>query len=207
MTVEAIVSVGIAYLVGSIPFGFIVARARGIDLRKVGSGNVGATNVFRALGLRVALGVFALDVAKGFAGTRLVSMIGTRSWQVSTLTLLCGLAVILGAVASIFLRLRGGKGVASGVGVFLGLNPAATGICLAIWAIVVAVSRYVSLGSICGAVALPILVGLLGSKQASQDPVFYLALAVAAIVIIRHRANIRRLARGTENKIALGENR
>ena len=199
-----LVAIGLAYLAGSIPFGYLVARARGVDLTQVGSGNVGATNVYRALGLRFALVVFAFDVAKGFVATRVFPMIAGQPWDVTYLTLACGLAAILGAVASVFMRFRGGKGVAAGVGVFLGLAPAATAICLGIWALVVAISRYVSLGSLTGAVALPLLVAIFEQQGSRSNPVFYLALAVAVIVFVRHRANIRRLLAGTENKIGKG---
>ncbi len=205
MSPGGLIAIITAYLVGSIPFGYLVARARGVDLTKMGSGNIGATNVYRALGLKTALGVFALDVAKGFAGTRVIPLLTRHTFETSTFNLICGLAVILGAVGSVFMRFKGGKGVASGVGVFLGLAPLATAMSLGIWAIVVSISRYVSLGSLIGAIALPMLVAILGKHGATHDPVFYLAVVIMIIVIIRHRSNIRRLVNGTESKIGRSE--
>jgi glycerol-3-phosphate acyltransferase PlsY len=191
----------VAYLVGSIPIGFIVGRSRGVDLRTIGSGNYGATNVYRALNLRFALVVFLLDVAKGFVGTRVVAGLWAAGPGIDWLRFICGLSVMAGSVASIFMRFRGGKGVATAVGVFLGLTPLATAICLGIWGILFARFRYVSLGSLAGAICLPALVAVLGWPHFARNPVFYLAVAVGAIVIIRHRANIRRLIEGTENRI------
>lgn len=190
-----------AYLLGSVPFGFIVARLRGMDLRQVGSGNIGATNVYRALGLQTALFVFTLDVGKGFVGTRILPLLLEADLSLPYMRLLCGVAAIAGAVATVFMRFRGGKGVATAVGVFLGLQPLATAICIGIWAVLFAVYRYVSLGSICGAVGLPVLVAVFNRSGFTRDPVFYMALLVAAVVVVRHKSNIRRLFAGTENRI------
>lgn len=190
-----------AYLVGSIPVGFLVGKTRGVDLRTVGSGNYGATNVYRAFNLRLALVVFMLDLAKGLVGTRVVPVLWAADLGADWLRFICGLSVMAGSVASIFMRFRGGKGVATAVGVFLGLTPLAMAICLGIWGALFVRFRYVSLGSIIGAACLPVFIGVLGWPDFGHDPVFYLALAVAAIVIIRHRANIKRLLEGTENRI------
>jgi glycerol-3-phosphate acyltransferase PlsY len=191
----------LAYLIGSIPFGFAIGRSMGVDLRTVGSGNVGTTNVYRALGMRIAILVFILDVTKGFVGTRVVPQLLETGIPVMHIRFICGIAVIVGSIASVFMRFRGGKGVATGVGVFLGLQPAATVICLALWTILVAIWRYVSLGSVCAALALPPLVAVMNPKEFHHDPVFYLALVVTAIVILRHKSNIERLVAGTENRI------
>jgi glycerol-3-phosphate acyltransferase PlsY len=190
----------IAYLLGSIPFGFLIGRARGVDLRKVGSRNIGSTNIYRALGLKTALVVFALDAGKGFIGTRLVSELGAGALDVAYVRLIAALAVILGSVASIFMRFKGGKGVATGAGVFLGLEPLAAALSIAIWAGLVAVFKIVSVGSLAAAVALPVLVAALGGGS-SRNPGFYLALAVAALVFFSHRSNIRRLVEGKENRV------
>jgi glycerol-3-phosphate acyltransferase PlsY len=195
----------LAYLIGSIPVGFLIAKSRGVDLRTVGSGNYGATNVYRAFNLKLALLVFVLDVAKGVVGTRAVPILWDAGRAMPWLGLICGLGVIAGSVASIFMAFRGGKGVATGVGVFLGLAPAATAICLGIWAVLFALFRYVSLGSIVGAICLPMFVAILGPGDYARDRVFYLAVAVAAIVVLRHRSNIRRLLAGTENRIGKHE--
>ncbi|MFZ1947522.1 MAG: glycerol-3-phosphate 1-O-acyltransferase PlsY [bacterium] len=195
----------LAYLLGSIPFGFLVGRARGVDLRKKGSGNIGATNIYRALGFKVALAVFALDAAKGLAATRLIPLVippaHPQGGAAAYLPLLCGAAAVLGSVASIFMGFKGGKGVATGAGVFLGLAPLTTAICLAIWAALVAAFKYVSLGSMVAALALPVLLAAFNRDGFTADPVFYLGLVVAALVVTRHRANIMRLARGTEGRV------
>jgi len=192
-----------AYLIGSIPFGFVVGKARGVDLRTIGSGNLGATNVYRAFGFKTAILVFLLDLAKGFVGARVLPMLWTVDLGLEWVRIICGLSAIAGSVACIYLRFRGGKGVAASVGVFLGLSPIVTAICLGIWGALFAGFRYVSLGSIVGAAALPVLIALLGGGGFRRDPVFYLALVVAIIVIMRHRSNIRRLLEGKENRIGM----
>jgi glycerol-3-phosphate acyltransferase PlsY len=195
-TVLAIV---LSYLLGSVPIGYLYARARGVDLRKIGSGNVGATNVYRAFGKAPAIVIFWLDVAKGLVAVTLIVRLGGGGWEYTAI--LCGLAAIAGHVTSIFMKFKGGKGVATAVGVFLGLAPLATLICLGIWAVLFGVFRYVSLGSVTGAAALPVMMWLVNRDQFKPDPVFYFALLVAAIVIVTHRANIGRLATGKEHKI------
>ena len=190
-----------AYLIGSIPIGFVVGKARGVDLRTVGSGNYGATNVYRAFGFRLAILVFVLGLAKGFVATRVLPMLWAVDMGIEWVRIICGISVIAGSVASIYMRFRGGKGVANSVGVFLGLTPLATCICLGIWGALFARFRYVSLGSIIGAICLPVLIAVLGRGTFMRDPVFYLALLVAVIVVVRHRSNIRRLIDGTENRI------
>jgi len=192
-------SIVISYLVGSIPFGVIVARRKGIDLSKVGSGNIGATNVYRVLGLKFAGLVFMLDLLKGFAGTKGVPYLLGRPDE--TTIFLCALATIGGAVGSVYTRFKGGKGVAAGVGVFLGLAPVATAICIGIWAALVSISRYVSLGSIIAAIALPTIIYIKAHGDVMDNMTFWLALAVAAIIVLRHRSNIKRLVQGKENRI------
>jgi acyl phosphate:glycerol-3-phosphate acyltransferase len=191
----------IAYVVGSVPFGFLVGKARGVDLRTVGSGNIGSTNIYRALGLRMALLVFALDAGKGLVATRLVAMLGEGPLDVAYTRIIAGLAVIVGSVASVFMRFRGGKGVATGAGVFLGLEPAATGIAIALWAGLVAAFNIVSVGSLAAAVALPLLIAALSGGGTARNPAFYLSLVVAAVVIVSHRSNIRRLVKGQEKRV------
>jgi glycerol-3-phosphate acyltransferase PlsY len=217
-----ILAIVVSYLLGSVPIGYLYARARGVDLRKIGSGNIGATNVYRAFGKVPAIVTFCLDVAKGLVAVMLIARLG-GVWQAGIAgttaagagvegaplpiggseytAVLCGLAAIGGHVASVFMKFKGGKGVATAVGVFLGLAPLATVICLAIWAALFGAFRYVSLGSIVGAAALPVMIWLVDRDQFRPDPVFYFALIVAAIVIVTHRTNIGRLAKGKEHKI------
>ena len=224
--IGTLIAAVLSYLLGSVPFGHIYAKSRGVDLRKIGSGNTGATNVYRAFGKAPAIAVFCLDVAKGLVATTLIARLSAvgagggalggasggalgvgasggvtsaAGWEYAPI--ICGLAAIAGHVSSIFMKFKGGKGVATAVGVFLGLAPAATAICLAIWAVLFAAFRYVSLGSVVGAVALPVMIWLLDRDGYSSDPVFYFAVLVALIVVVTHRANIRRLATRTEHKI------
>jgi len=196
-----------AYVLGSVPFGFLIGKARGVDLRQVGSGNIGSTNVYRALGLRIALLVFALDACKGLVATIVFPMLASAQTSSIHLGLICGIAVTLGSVAGVFMRFRGGKGVATAVGVFIGLVPLATAICLAIWIVLVVIFKYVSLGSVCGAIALPTLIALFDREGAVTNPVFYLAVAIAAVVVVRHRSNIKRLLSGKEHRIGRLEER
>jgi len=198
------VLVVLAYLIGSVPFGFLVGKARGVDLRQVGSGNIGSTNIYRALGLRIAVMVFLLDAGKGLLATRGLPILAAGGTDIGYVRLACGLAVIVGSVASIFMRLKGGKGVATGAGVFLGLAPLAAVLCIGVWAALVAAFKYVSLGSLVAAALLPLLVALFNRPGYYRNPVFYLALAVAAVVIVRHRSNIARLAAGEEHKVGRG---
>jgi glycerol-3-phosphate acyltransferase PlsY len=191
----------VAYLVGSIPFGFMIGRARGVDLRTTGSGNIGSTNIYRALGLKMAVLVFALDAGKGLVATRLVAMLGRGEMDVPYVRFIAALAVILGSVASVFMRFRGGKGVATGAGVFLGLEPFATVIAIALWTGLVAVFKIVSIGSLAAAAALPLLVAELSSEGSVRNPVFYLSLVVAGLVFASHRSNIGRLIQGKEKQV------
>lgn len=182
-----------AYLTGAIPTSFIVGRIKGIDLRQHGSGNLGATNAFRVLGRNAAIPVFVFDIFKGFFPTYFFPL-WDRS-DVALLALAYGAAAIVGHVFSIYVRFKGGKGVATSAGVLLALAPAAVLIGLAVWATLVFVTGYVSLGSIVAAVIVPIVVLLMQGTTA----VFWLTLAVAAFIIYAHRANIGRLRRGEEH--------
>lgn len=182
----------VAYGLGAIPFGVLIARSRGIDLFKVGSGNVGATNVKRALGKGPALLVFALDVLKGAApavGARLLT--GSPEWALAA-----GLAAIAGHCLSPFLRFRGGKGVATGLGMLSGAAPLVAVSALGLFLASMAVWRYVSLSSIVAAASL-LPLGLLYG----DSPVMLASYGVLGVFVIwRHRANIARLRNGTESK-------
>jgi len=182
-----------AYLLGAVPTSFLVARwARGVDLREVGSRNLGATNLYRLVGWKAAVPVALFDVGKGAAPV-LVYLALTRepSWW----SLVVGAAAVLGHVFSPFVSFRGGKGVATAAGVFLAYMPGAIGAAAVVWIGLVALTGYVSLGSISAAVAFPVLVRLL---YPSRITAFWVAGCVALFVIVNHRANIRRLLSGTE---------
>jgi glycerol-3-phosphate acyltransferase PlsY len=185
----------LAYLTGAFPTSSLAARAtRGIDLRQHGSGNLGATNVYRVLGWRVALPVVVVDILKGwFPAAAFVH------WDNSTApewSLAYGAAAILGHVFSPYLRFRGGKGVATGGGVFLALMPLAMLGSFLVWCTVLFASRIVSLASIAAALAVPLLVLLLRGPA----ELLGLAIALCGFVIYSHRANIRRLLRGEEHR-------
>lgn len=185
----------LAYLTGAIPTSYLAGRLfRGIDLREHGSHNLGATNVYRTLGPRYAIPVGIVDLLKGVVPT----VIYARQVSSSDLVaLLFGVTAVLGHVFSVFVRFRGGKGVATAAGVMLGLTPGAVGICFVVWASVLALTGYVSLSSIAAAAVLPLAVYLLypGSRH-----LVWLDAVVAALIIWFHRANIGRLLRGTENR-------
>ncbi len=205
------VAIVAAYLLGSVPFAFLIARAHGKDLRTIGSGNIGATNLARAVGRRWGYFCFALDVLKGLAPVAVVRAIAGApdSPLLLSLWLLVGIVAILGHVFPVYLRFKGGKGVATSFGVALGLWPYFTlcaVVALAIWIAVVLIWRYVSLASISAAVAFPValVLGILTVpdwRSASLWPLMVAAIVIPILVIVRHRENIRRLAAGTESKV------
>ncbi|MGI9180302.1 MAG: glycerol-3-phosphate 1-O-acyltransferase PlsY [Longimicrobiaceae bacterium] len=184
-----------SYLLGSIPSSYLAGRwTRGIDLREHGSGNLGATNTFRVLGARAAVPVMLFDVFKGFAPVWFFSLWdGSTEW---TWALAYGAAAIVGHIFSIYMRFRGGKGVATAAGVFLALAPTAVGVAALVWAGAVALFRMVSLASLAAAVTLILM--LLAVER--RTPVLVLGVAVGAFVIFAHRANIGRILRGEEHR-------
>jgi glycerol-3-phosphate acyltransferase PlsY len=184
----------LAYLLGSVPFGLWLVKAwKGIDVREVGSGNIGTTNVYRAAGKTAAIAVFLLDVAKGAVPVALAIWLGMAEWA----ALLVGVMAILGHSKSIFLGFTGGKSVATGIGTILALSPLGAALTLCVFAVVFAASRMVSLGSIVAALALP---GILFALKASPTYMYY-AAGAALYVVVRHRANIQRLLAGKENRL------
>jgi len=182
-----------AFLVGSIPTGVLVARSRGVDLRKVGSGNIGATNVGRALGKKWATFVLIVDAGKGALPVLVIGRYLSDPW----LPALAGLAAVLGQVFSIFLRGRGGKGVATSLGAGLALAPLPALACLGTFLVFFAAFRIVSIGSLAAVTCFPLFLWLFHLGTA---PRLTFALAVAVLVIVRHRANMGRLARGEEHR-------
>jgi len=198
------------YLIGAIPFGFLVARwAKGIDIRFHGSGNIGATNVGRVLGLKWFFVVFTLDFFKAFVPVWLLGhghlpALVPEGWPVSASASLAGLAILLGNMFPVYLGFRGGKGAATGTGVVVPLAPIPTAIALAVFGVVFYLTRFVSLGSIAAAMALVAAQLLLTGREAFDGeaaPITWLCLVGAALVTFRHRGNIVRLLRGTENRI------
>jgi len=199
-----------AYLLGSIPFGLLIVKAHGKDLRSIGSGNIGATNVSRALGRKWAYVCFVLDVLKGMVPMLTIMFIAKPAGVVMLLLwLVVGCAAISGHIFPIYVKFKGGKGVATSFGVALGLWPYYT-ICalfaITIWVIVVLIWRYVSLASIFGSVSFPAVLILAIILKPGWDflslwPLLVAATAIPLMVIIRHRENIKRLLAGTESKI------
>ena len=185
-----------SYFVGAIPTSYLAGRLfRGIDLRQHGSKNLGATNVYRTLGWKYAIPVGLVDIAKGAVP---VLVFAPRASDSQLFALACGVAAIAGHVFSVFVRFRGGKGVATAAGVMLGLAPLALGVALVIWIVVLKLSGYVSLASIAAAAGFPLAVYLL--DRPDQPGILWLVALVAAAIIWLHRANIRRLLNGTESR-------
>lgn len=188
-----------AYLLGSVPASYLAGKwARGIDLRRHGSGNLGATNTFRVLGLGVAAPVIVFDILKGAVPVWLFPRWdGTPNWRWG---LLYGGCAFLGHVFSVFVRFRGGKGVATGAGVFLGLAPLAAAVGVLTWLLAVALTRIVSLSSL---VAALVLLGTLGLTD-HRPEVVALGVATVSLVVFAHRGNIARLRRGEEPRFGEG---
>lgn len=192
------IGVVLGYLLGSIPFAYLAGRiTRGIDLREHGSGNLGATNVYRTLGWKVAAVVFLCDVLKGALPVLFVLHF-TAGAHLYLWAIAAGIAAIAGHAKPVFLLWRGGgKGVATATGVFLALAPVPTLVAVATWLAVVAVTGYVSLGSLLAAIALPVAIATLLGVHATVFPV---SVAIAGFVFWSHRANIGRLRRGEEHR-------
>ena len=198
-----IVGVLISYLTGSIPSAYIAGKVRGVDLRKHGSGNLGATNVARVLGTKVGAIVFIADLLKGFLPVYLLPRY-TETLRPELWALVFGIAAIVGHVKPIFLLGKGGgKGVATASGVFLALAFVPMLIAEAVWIVVFYFTRYVSLASLVGAVVLPVAI-LIWSRD-PQSPVFIASVAIALFVFWTHRANIGRLRRGEEHRFVKKE--
>jgi glycerol-3-phosphate acyltransferase PlsY len=191
---ETLLPLLLGYGVGSLPLGYLVAqRVKGIDLRRVGSGNVGAANTYRTAGLAAALLVIGVDVAKG-AGSVLIA---TRVTPGAVGPVAAGVAAIVGHVYPVWLRFHGGKGVATACGAFSILAPAATALAAAVFVITVWITRYVSLGSVLATAALPTLAWL----TRASVPVMTGGILAAILVVSRHRGNMLRLREGTERRL------
>jgi glycerol-3-phosphate acyltransferase PlsY len=189
-------SIALAYAIGSIPFALIFSRLAGTDLRQVGSGNLGAANVMRASGVKTGVLVALLDVAKGAASV----MIAGRLADDVTAPALAGFAAIVGHIYPIWLRFRGGKGVATACGVFSVLTPAVVPSALVLFVTTVWLTKFISAGSIVATVALPPIAYALGSPA----PVVGSAIAAATLILFRHRSNLARMRAGTERRIGGG---
>ena len=187
-----LIVIGTAYLIGSIPTGLLLGKAYGIDVRKEGSGNIGATNLYRTVGRKVGIITLIGDCLKGLLPVVIVK----ASSLPPELAAWVGLAAFCGHVVSVFLRFKGGKGVATALGVFLALAPLAVAIAMALFAVLMYLWRYVSLGSISAAAVMPLAVYFLGGSRT----VIIVTSIIALIVIVRHHENIGRLLSSNESK-------
>jgi len=209
-----------AYLLGSIPFGFLMAKAKGIDIRSVGSGNIGATNAMRVLGKPAGISVLLLDALKGFAACTwfvvlivkfftvgpeplnsqqvISASVGFTPEQVGTLQIIAGICAVLGHNYTCWLKFKGGKGIATTAGVYLALAPWAVLVALIVFILAVLLSKYVSIGSISAAVALPAAVWVMTPHNLLLGIV---TTILGAMAIYKHKSNIQRLKAGTENRL------
>lgn len=195
----------LSYLVGSIPTSIIASKLlKGIDIREHGSGNAGATNVFRVMGWKAGLSVLIIDIAKGFIPTVVFYKIGMKGvdWQVINLQILAGISAIFGHIWTVFAGFKGGKGVGTGAGMLIGLAPTAVAVGLVVFIIVVAIFRFISLGSIIAALSVPVTIIFqnYGLEDTFPLQLFILSLFVPALIIYTHRKNIQRLLKGEESK-------
>ena len=191
-----------AYLLGSIPTGYLVARAKGVDIRSLGSGNIGATNVFRVLGVPAGIFVLVFDGLKGFAACVWMADLTIKFFTVPwsheiDLRLAAGLAVILGHNFTCWLRFKGGKGIATSAGVLAGVVPWTMVIGLVAWIILFALTRYVSVGSLAASVSLPFATWFTTKNWTLTG----VTAAMGALAIYKHKGNIQRLLNGTENRV------
>ncbi|MCR4338394.1 MAG: glycerol-3-phosphate 1-O-acyltransferase PlsY [Gemmatimonadaceae bacterium] len=198
-----VAAVVIAYLLGSVPFAYLAGRARGVDLRQHGSGNLGAANASRVLGTTTGVVVYLLDTLKGFLPVfLLVPLLVGRRFDLWAIAI--GVAAIAGHVRPVYLGFqKGGKGMATAGGVFLALAPLATTLCLAVWVLVFLPSGYVSLASIVAAVLFPF--AILATGTPARSALFAVAVLTAVFVVWMHRSNIARLRRGEEHRFRRGK--
>ncbi|QDU66315.1 glycerol-3-phosphate 1-O-acyltransferase PlsY [Engelhardtia mirabilis] len=187
----------VSYLLGSVPFGFTLAKLlRGVDIRTIGSGNIGATNAMRVLGKPLGIVAFLLDFAKGAVPAAVIAPLAVPPDQVGVAAVLCGLAAVLGHVFPIYLRFKGGKAVATGCGVVVAIDPVVFLISGLVWLLLWGTTRMVALASIGLGLALPITAGLRAGSGGAELTLFCVGLCL--LILVRHRSNIRRMIAGTE---------
>lgn len=197
---EFLLSFIIGFFSGAIPFGFIIAKIKGIDIRRKGSGNIGFANVFRSVGKSEGIIVLILDISKG-----LLPVLLLNKYCGYYFGMIAGISAMLGHIFTPFLKFKGGKGVATGLGVFIGLAPVSALFSFIMWVLVFLISRYISLGSISAAVALPLFIYLSRFIIRDEYNIFLeiLTILVCILVIVMHRSNIKRLIQGKERKLTL----
>jgi glycerol-3-phosphate acyltransferase PlsY len=200
----------LSYLIGSIPAGFLAGRIAGVDIRKTGSGNIGATNVTRVLGKRYGYPVFFADFCKGLGAvggsTLLCRQLFVPANGCQLLQIVSAIFCVVGNAFPVWLKFRGGKGVATSAGVLFALTPLAAMVGVVVWVVTFKITHYVSVASIAAAIALPIAVGVITSLSHTEgSALLYFTIFLAAVVILRHRSNLSRLMRGTEQRFQKDE--
>lgn len=194
-----IIALLLCYFLGAIPFGVLIGRVCGVDVRAVGSGNSGATNVWRALGPKAGAAVFALDVGKGMAAPFIgKALLGSEEFLFIAL---CAALAVLGHTFSVFLRFRGGKGIATGVGAAFVLMPLPALLCFALWGVVLLLTRMISAASLASSIALPLSGWALGEHREAVGVIAILC----AVAVVKHLPNLRRIVGGHEPKIQIGK--
>jgi acyl phosphate:glycerol-3-phosphate acyltransferase len=198
-----ILLIALAYLLGAIPIGLLLSLLKGIDVRTVGSGNIGATNVFRSVSKPLGVLTFIGDAVKGFVPAYVFPILGkclTGTCQGSEIGILCGVAAIVGHNWPVYLKFKGGKGISTSAGVLLGIAPAAVGIGLLSWIVLFVTSRFVSIASIGAAIVVPVVSWTMYAKHGRLLPIVLTILGVLAVW--RHKSNIQRLIDGTEHRFS-----
>jgi glycerol-3-phosphate acyltransferase PlsY len=195
-----------SYLIGSIPSGYLAGRLAGIDIRATGSGNIGATNVTRALGKRYGYPVFLADFSKGLSAILIPKLIShyffDSSHLAQLLQVVAGFFCVLGNAFPLWLHFRGGKGMATSAGVIFGLMPLPAVAGVVVWVVTFATTRYVSLASIAASIAMPVIVIAMMYFRVITDPLLlYVSIGLATLVLLRHRSNLSRLIQGTEDRV------
>jgi acyl phosphate:glycerol-3-phosphate acyltransferase len=195
-----------SYLLGSIPFGYLIGRIAGVDVRETGSGNVGATNVVRVLGKRYGYPVFVLDFLKGFGAVKISMLLATGpspDWNSPEMFgIIAAVSSVVGHSYPPWLKFQGGKGVATSAGALFALTAVGGLIGLAIWIVIFLLTRYVSVASVTAALVLPIVIFVISRRNEGVKGIFYFSVCAAAVVVWRHRSNLFRLMRGTEPRFS-----
>jgi len=200
----------VSYFIGSIPSGYLAGRIAGIDIRKTGSGNIGATNVTRELGKRYGYPVFLADFIKGLTTVGIATLVGSHYKLANSdqaLQLVAAISCVIGNTFPVWLGFKGGKGVATSAGALFALAPLATLVAVVVWLVTFQITRYVSVASIVAAIALPFAVLVMTQLNPAHGfLLFYFSICLAALVVLRHRSNLLRLMRGTEQRFDRSEN-
>jgi len=196
-----VVGILVAYLIGSVPFGFLIGKMRGVDVRTVGSKNIGATNVYRTVGKKWGFLAFFCDFLKGFLPALAAKLLASGSAGLENLALCVGLAAVIGHTLTVFMKFKGGKGVATAFGMLVALIPPLVGVAFLLFVVTVWISHYISLGSILAATFIAVAIWFYPLVAPCTLPVQVVVTLIGVFVVWKHRSNIRRLLNHCENKI------